>query len=597
MKKLLAILLIFTLTISLSSAQFQNYRKVEIKAVAVTSGEKPTGVIINITVIVTPGKGKVFVSTTPFTEIDMQGSAQLAAITACDLLGIDFTKHDFFYIIEADAPIVGGPSAGGVMTVATIAALKGLKIHESVYMTGMIFPDGFIGPVGGLKYKLEAAAKDGGKVFLIPKGQRVTYVEEKKVRRVGIINIITTEYKKVDLVEYGKKIGINVYEVGTINDALRFYTGYEIKKPEVNFSIGEYSELLKTLAIEMKNALQDLIDETSFKLSDEIKQIIASGDGFYRSGEYYTATSKYFQAKISIRFELYKNKIQTAKQFDDEVEKITNEIKKLKDYLAREKIGVNSFQIIAAAQERVGEAEKLLDDSLNAKSDESALYYLAYAKERVESAKIWLTLLPHLRSDYEIPNEEIQKRAQFYISQAKSLVVYASSLNGDQTLLSKSLDSISIAKRLYADGFFAGASMTAVSALTDASLSIETKYGDISTKIDEVRNAAKASLAEAEKSLFPILPAAYYEYAENLENKYAKIMYYTLSERLAKLLSVIAKVNVGKEIIHTGFPKIQQIKTPKKSRIEEIVVEAPGFEICLVVLALAVLAVTYRRVK
>ena len=63
-----ALILILTLT-TLSSAQFVNESKVDIKAVAVTSGENPRGVVINISVIVVPGDGKVFVSTTPYTAV------------------------------------------------------------------------------------------------------------------------------------------------------------------------------------------------------------------------------------------------------------------------------------------------------------------------------------------------------------------------------------------------------------------------------------------------------------------------------------------------------------------------------------------------
>jgi len=225
MKFALKILILLLILLTPAGAQFENAQKASIKAVAVTSGDTPSGVVIDITVIVTPGDGRVFVSTTPYTEIDMQGSAQLAAITACDLLGVDFTKYSFFYIIEAEAPIVGGPSAGGVMTVATVAALKNLQIREDVYMTGMIYPDGYIGPVGGLKYKLEAAARNGAKIFLIPEGQKITYVEEKKVRRIGIISYIDVEYKKLDLVDYGKKLGVNVYEVSTLNEALKVFYG------------------------------------------------------------------------------------------------------------------------------------------------------------------------------------------------------------------------------------------------------------------------------------------------------------------------------------------------------------------------------------
>ena len=114
--RLLCLMLILLLLLPVSNAQFVNAKVVNIKAVAVKTGEKPEGATIDITVTITLGSGKVFVSTTPYTEIDMQGSAQLAALTACDLLGMDFMKYNFFYEIRAEAPIVGGPSAGAVMT-------------------------------------------------------------------------------------------------------------------------------------------------------------------------------------------------------------------------------------------------------------------------------------------------------------------------------------------------------------------------------------------------------------------------------------------------------------------------------------------------
>ncbi|NOY11782.1 MAG: serine protease-like protein, partial [Archaeoglobi archaeon] len=156
-KQLISALLAVLLLITPALSQFENYTERSIKAVAVVSGANK-GATIDITVIVTPGNGKVFVSVSPFTEIDMQGSAQLSALTACDLTGKDFLNYDFFYIIEAKSTIVGGPSAGAVMTIATIAALENLTLRDDVFMTGMIYPDGSIGPVGGIPYKLEAAA-------------------------------------------------------------------------------------------------------------------------------------------------------------------------------------------------------------------------------------------------------------------------------------------------------------------------------------------------------------------------------------------------------------------------------------------------------
>jgi len=594
MKKNLILLFIVFLLIQPVYAQFEYAQRADIKAVAVTSGENPIGVVINISVIVTPGDGKVFVSTTPYTEIDMQGSAQLAALTACDLLGMDFTKYDFFYIIEAEAPIVGGPSAGGVMTVATVAALKGLEIRDDVYMTGMIFPDGFIGPVGGLKYKLEAAASHGGKIFLIPEGQRITYVEETKVRRVGIISIITPEYKKIDLVEYGKTLGVDVYEVRTLNDALKFFTGYAIEKPQGEFSIKAYSDILKKLAEKMRESVEPLKKAVK---SEDAEELIEKAEERYREGKYYTSTSLYFQSKIILRYELYKKNIVTAQQFDNEVEDIKSEIDSLKSYLGDEQIGVNSLQVIAAAQERIAEAENLLEKAKTANTDDEALQYLAYAKERVESAKVWLSILPQFENDYEISPQEIEKRAEFYITQAGSILVYASSLNGEQTLLNDAYESLETAKRLLSDGLYAGAAVVAINSITDASLSIEVMYGEVDNKVESAKEAASSAISEAEQVVFPVLPAAYYEFAESMENKYIKLMYYKLSERLAKLLTNMAKSGGERELKHVEFNPYTYYTPEKKSRIEQVI-ETPGFEMVYGIVAISTIAALSRgRVK
>lgn len=595
---LLLMLIISIILVHPAYAQFENAKRSDIKAVAVTSGENPTGVVINISVIVTPGDGRVFVSTTPYTEIDMQGSAQLAALTACDLLGMDFTKYNFFYIIEAEAPIVGGPSAGGVMAIATIAALKGLDIRKDIYMTGMIYPDGFIGPVGGLKYKLEAAASHGGKIFLIPEGQRITYVEETTVRRVGNINIITPEYKKVDLVEYGKELNVNVYEVKTLNDALRFFTGYEIEKPKGNFSIRAYSDILKKLAERMRESTSQLEGVKS----EEAKGLIKKAEEQYAQGNYYTATSLYFQAKILMRYEIYRKSIVTAQQFDKEISNIENEIEALKNYLGSERIGINSLQTIAAAQERIAEAENSIEKAKMAESNDEALQYLAYAKERVESAKVWLSILPELKNDYEISLQKMEKRAEFYITQASSILVYASSLSGEQSLLSDAAESLETAKRLLSDGLYAGAAFEAINSIIDASLSIEVKYSEIENRIPESKVTAASAISEAEQVVFPVLPAAYYELAESAENKYVKLMYYRLSEGLAKLLTVMSKSGGERELKHIEFNPHEYYTptytptTPGKSKIEQII-ETPGFEAISGILAVSVIAVGRKFIK
>ncbi|MEM0203688.1 MAG: S16 family serine protease [Archaeoglobaceae archaeon] len=580
---ILAILLLFAIQ---CAGAFEVQKS--IKAVAVTSGEEPEGVVINVTVIIRDGEGRVFVSTTPFTEIDMQGSAQLSALTACDLLGIDFTKFDFFYVIEADAPIVGGPSAGAVMTIATISALKNLDIDESVYMSGMIYPDGFIGPVGGLNYKLEAVAKNGGKIFLIPSGQSVITVEERTIRRVGIVSVVTTELRELDLVEYGKKLGVKVLEVKDVNEALRYYTGYEIAKPVASVNLTLYSDALKLLADKMRESIGELKGyETK-----EARELINKAERSYNAGNYYTATSEFFQAKILMRYEMNKKTLVSAHQIENEIASVEREISQLKDYLKKAQIGVNSIQIIAGAQERVAEAENALRLAKKAKSPEDLLYNLAYARERCESAKVWLSLLPQIKEDYALSGEEIKKRAEFYINQANSIIVYASSLQGYQDLITSAYNSLGIAKKLYSESLYAGAVFEALNAITDASISIEAKYGGL--RIEEKKKSAEIAIAEVEQIGYPILPIAYFEFAETSQNPYAKLLYYSLSERIAKFMLNVAKVKGERELVHSAYEEIPQ-KTPETRGSLKRIIESPGFEVAIALLSLSLIAYRIRK--
>ncbi|MEB3787290.1 MAG: serine protease, partial [Desulfurococcales archaeon] len=66
------------------------------------------GVLGNLTVRVTEGTGRVYISTSPATEVDTQGAALIAAFTASMLLGVDPARYDFYYTLESPSIIVGG---------------------------------------------------------------------------------------------------------------------------------------------------------------------------------------------------------------------------------------------------------------------------------------------------------------------------------------------------------------------------------------------------------------------------------------------------------------------------------------------------------
>lgn len=595
MKKfLLPLILIFFLSIHTADAQFVNQSEVTIRAVAVTTGETSEGVVINITALITPGNGKIFVSTTPYTQIDMQGSAQLSALTACDVLGKDFLDYNFFYTIESTSPIVGGPSAGSVMTIATMAALQDLNISEEVYMTGMIYPDGSIGPVGGIPAKLRAAADRGADTFLIPQGQQVVVVEEVVTENRGPFTFRTTETKEVNLIDLGNELGVNVAEVNTVGDAFAYYTGYSVSEPEVTFNVSQYSDIMVKLADKMKSDALELLEEAEKHAEEDelagIRNTIEQAEENYKEGDYYTSTSQYFQAKIDMRYVIYKHTL-TTNNIDEEFKKVEEEINHCTECLeGYETLGVNSFQLIGAAEERTKKAEKYLSDARSSRDFDAAINNLALARERVESAKAWLSLLDTIDEDVKLDKEQLKRRAQFYHSQAESLIVYGSSIGGYSTLINRAKESADLSSEMLGQGFYAGAVTSAIDSIVKTSISVElvgATESQIADKTSSAEKSAKGALSEVE-FITPILPTAYFEFANNMDNDLEKLMYYKLSERLAETMMTMAKENPNRTLVKVDPPSYEESPTSQSNvHAPGEQVEIPGFEILTAITAIS----------
>ena len=100
----------------------------------------------------------------------MRASIWMAVTTVAIDRGMDFAGHK---IEVKTRGRVDGPSAGGMMTIALMAALDGKTIPVDVAFTGTILPDGSIGLVGGVPHKIVGAAKAGKKRIISSKFQRV----------------------------------------------------------------------------------------------------------------------------------------------------------------------------------------------------------------------------------------------------------------------------------------------------------------------------------------------------------------------------------------------------------------------------------------
>jgi len=119
--------------------------------------ENGGGTTADMIVELKPGTGKTLVDIDSLLFwADTQQSIRIAKNVAQETTGKSLDNYDIIYKIYANASIIGGPSAGSALTIATIASIENKKPRQDVMITGTINSDGSFGPVGDI---LEKAAK------------------------------------------------------------------------------------------------------------------------------------------------------------------------------------------------------------------------------------------------------------------------------------------------------------------------------------------------------------------------------------------------------------------------------------------------------
>ncbi len=574
------------------------------------------GVLLEAQVIVTNGTGHVFVDTNPYTQVDLQGSARLAAMVASDVLGIDERAYDFYYIIDISTPIIGGPSAGGALTVATIAAINNWTLKPGVVMTGMINPDESIGPVGGIPFKLEAAAAKNTTLFLVPEGQSTVTVTKSVTNTRGTFIISENKQETVDVVELGKKLNVTVKEVSTIQDAVLIFTGHEIGRPAFNGTIltNKYLDLLEPLATRLNKESSDMYEGTSSYIKNsqflvQARDIQKNADNMYNDKKYYAATSLYFNSMINIRIAQWNDGYGKAedkeKYLNDLVDKVEMQINQSEDDLNNFKLyGVTDVEAVGAAESRITTAHTRLDDGKKSNNTDEKISSFAFANERARTAQWWLTLAS---SDGKIVPENILKdRAGWYMSQAQSINTYIMALltesGGHPDIIGNANDDIDQAQKEMNRGYYSGAIFDSLQATVKSSTTIGL-FGQIDStkKVEQSASAAKAAINEARMGgIEPTLAVSAYEYAQTMTNPFDQIYQYSYAKMIAKTSLVLNFHSVpsnGKPVKPALIPFVHETSEPTPTATatkQKTKINIPAFE---AVVALASMLIIRRYIK
>lgn len=195
-------------------------RRVEVDALYYINTTPPSG-----------GSSPVWLTTTPQDDHEVRvgvyeqfsgglgdswrSAVWLSAFLSSSLLGKDLT--DFRFTAEARG-FVDGPSAGGLFTAGFLAAMTGVDVDPTATMTGIVNPDGTIGPVGGIPQKFLGSIKNNGKKRLgYPVGQR--------------FSTDMTTGKPVDLEQLARDNGAEAFEIKDIYEAYQLMTGKTLPVP------------------------------------------------------------------------------------------------------------------------------------------------------------------------------------------------------------------------------------------------------------------------------------------------------------------------------------------------------------------------------
>jgi len=542
---------------------YLEYHNISVYAPAVAQTENGyEGVISTITVTIqNKGSGRVFVDTLPLTQIDMQGSARLAVKVAGAIIkndknsSINPDKYDYFFVIRTASPVIGGPSAGAVMTLATIALLENWTIDKNVVMTGMINPDGSIGPIGGITYKVDAANSVGATRFILPKGQ-MTYTETVTETRTqnGWTQIYTKQVTR-NVSEYAiDNYGMEVFEVGDINDVLLYATGNTFVVPESEHQItsDDYINAMKPLAKSLLNSAESLYNNSNeafdnsnipnqwpYYYKNQVTDYVNYAENYienakelYKNDLFYSSASKSFQSLISARFVSYSCEYFNNDNREQYIDNLINETqliyKSISKLVKNEDIkDIISLQCIGIAQKKATEASSYLNDAISSFNNSNylnGLYQLAYSYERSNSVEWWINLTSQFTDNNEIDQTTIAALAEDYMDNAQQSIAYATVLLQEMgqgsNFLTSAEELLITARNDEEQGYPAAALFDSLEALVKGNLALELVDGVTFDKLDRARENAILSISESRKQgIEPILSVSYFELAENLENE------------------------------------------------------------------------------
>ena len=539
MKKNIIYLLVFSIVLFLFSTSVLaiNTEPYHLKLLAVQGVPfNYTGSDADLFLEIKEGSGRVFLDTYPLTKMDTQISTRFAKEIACNYYKLDCEKYDFIFTIKSRSSIIGGPSAGAAVAALTTIAMLELDHNEKVSITGTINSGGIVGPVGGVKEKLDAAAQIGLKKVLIAKGARKEFpIMLNPEFEINESNITDDQTKNgLDLIDYGKaNLSLEVVEAMDLDDLIFELTGKNLRTPDVDINENpQYREIMKSLKqllCERSEKIKQELSNNNIYFNQTIKDAFLEksekAENATNVGDYYSAASFCFGNNIILKEYYYEQQEPSLEVINSLFSVLEIQIRNLQNELKSKKIEtISDLQTLMVVKERLNDVEQQLKKVKESKTEfpEDLYSTLAYAEERYFSALSWKKFFSMPGKKYTFNQEVLANSCTQKISEAKERYQYAN-LFLPPIVIADIQEKIDIAEASFAiqemelcliKASQAKASANAV--LSSLGLTEETFPEYIESKSKAVE---KVIFENSKENIFPILGYSHYQYALSLKDQ------------------------------------------------------------------------------
>jgi|GEM_PF-6143085 len=381
MKKFFLIILLYLFLEGLNAACPNTKSTIAVPAVINPTESKLVGISINFE----PGEGKIyFLSSTLIGLLAQQSTKQALEVAfleekqnikECNIY-VDFLNTE-------NSSLVDGPSASLAIALAAMAALENKTIPTNVVITGQIYPDGTVGPVGGIIDKVKAAEK------------------KNDTKNIILITPKLEFYDKLILSSFNPNI--KIYPVSNFSEAYAVAvlnkTNKEFKEDKTYLETEKIESLQSRQTTKKEEFFLDVAKNINTKLEQIIKkantaenellkeyitffeQKIEQNKNLIQKGYYYTAANNAFLdlMNANLIMDIQKNRT----DLDFEIDKIESCLQSLPVVEENE----NNFELAAGAWARYMLAKGKVDSLKDLKISSSEEKYLILRE--LYSAENW----------------------------------------------------------------------------------------------------------------------------------------------------------------------------------------------------------------